>query len=674
MKTSLKSILLITICTLASQAMAQSVQVGSASGLPGETVLIPVTFTAGPTPSRDVTAIQLILAFATTYDLVESTEAAPLCGADPAIDPLAAELCGWGGLGSPNYQIQLVKAAAFPTAVIARINFTIPESAVPGTVDPVTVQQFLIGGAGGPLDPPPEILTGTITVNEGPQPDYASNPAPASGVALNVIQNSADPSQNVLISNVGEATSTLTGSCSETSDLDGVFDISGDTAFSVLEGAAAAVVTVTCDSAGSIALHTGEMTCTHDGDGTTESSPATYALSCNITEGPQAAYSDALSPDPLNLVAVEEGDANPTGTVTVSNTGDDDTTLTGTCSYSGDAEMSLANGAFSLGQSVSNVATLTCNASAEGNYSGSISCTHDAGNVGSPVIHAVTCDVGPPGDAVYSSVKAPGGVYDLTPPGDPVPVGTVIPTQDLVITNNPPEANDRELVLLNCGFSAQPLGSTPQGLAIGISATEPGSPLAPNASTTVTFSCDSSQAGDFSDVYSCDYDVDGDGASDGTAAYPVNCVVREAESEVTLSPESGGTVTIVAPLGGFGQGSVVFNEILDEGVNASLDDCYLDDETYFSIVSPASFPQPIPADGSLSVVVEGMGTADGQPTGTTLYCTYTDSENDGTTVSWTFGVVVQTAAIPTLSTWGLALMILTLLGLGGIVSRRKELS
>ncbi len=598
---------------------------------------------------------------------------------------LTANLSGCGGpLGGANVLCSeaiagTVKVLAFdssftplPDGSVGTLSFDI--SAAPIADYILTVQNELYGDAMEGNVPSTGSTNGLVQVVAGPQPDYASSPTPASGVALNVIQNNPDPSQNVFISNVGEDTSTLTGSCSETSDPDGVFDISGDTSFSVLEGATAAAVTVTCDSAGSIALHSGEMTCTHDGDGTTESSPAVYALSCNITAGPQAAYSDVLSPDPLDLIAVEEGDANPTGTVTVTNTGDAATTLAGTCSYSGDAQMSLANGAFSLGQNVSNVATLTCDASAEGSYSGSVSCSHDAGNVSSPVIHAVTCEVGPPGDAVYSSVKAPDGVYDLTPPGDPVPVGAVIPTQDLVITNNAPEANDRELVLLNCGFSNLDTGSTPQGLSLGLSATEPGSPLAPFASTTVTFSCDSSQAGDFSDVYSCDYDVDGDGASDGTASYPVNCVVREAESEVTLSPASGGTVTIVAPLGGFGQGSVVFNEVLDEGEDASLDDCYLDDETYFSIVSPASFPQLIPADGALSVVVEGMGTADGQPTSTTLYCTYTDSGNDGAVVSWTFDVVVQTAAIPTLSTWGLALMILTLLGLGGIVSRRRELS
>jgi|GEM_PF-2326484 len=552
-----------------------------------------------------------------------------------------------------------------PTGRLGTIVFQTDPNATPGDYNisflSVTVDQAA-----------PTEVVGKVTILPPPQPDYSSSPTPAAGVGLNVIVNDTDPSQNVLISNVGEATSTLTGSCTETADPDGLFSITGDTAFSVVQGASAAVVTVTCDSAGSIALHSGEMTCTHNGDGTTEASPAVYALSCNITAGPQAAYSDVLSPDPMNLAAAEQGDANPTGTITVTNAGDATTTLTGTCSYSGDTEMSLANGGFSLAQNASNVATLTCDATTEGSFTGSVSCTHNAGNVASPVTHDVSCTVGPPGDAVYSSVKAPDSVYDLTPAGNPVPVGATIPDQALVITNAAPEANDRELALLNCGL-VLPAGQVPLGTG-GIGATAPTSPLAPFASTTVYFSCDSSVVGDYTETYSCDYDVDGDAAADGTASYTVNCAVREAESEVSVSPVSGSTLTIYAPPGGVGQTSVTFSEILAEGIDGTLDNCYVDDTTYFSIVQPASFPQPIPEDGSVQVLVAGMGTEDGQPTSTTLHCTYSDSNNDATDVSWLVNVQILEVAIPTLSAWSLALMILTLLGLGGLVIRRRNLS
>lgn len=542
-----------------------------------------------------------------------------------------------------------------PTGRLGTIVFQTNPSATPGDYDisflSVTVDQAA-----------PTEVVGTVTILPPPEPDYSSNPTPAAGVALNVIQNDTDPFQNVLISNVGEATSTLTGNCSESADPDGVFTISGDTAFSVLQGDPADVVTVTCDSAGSIALHTGQMTCTHDGDGSTEASPAVYALSCNITAGPQAAYSDALSPDPLNLVAAEQGDANPTGTITVTNTGDAATTLTGTCSYSGDGQMSLANGGFSLAQNASNVATLTCDATAEGSFNGSISCTHNAGNVASPVVHDVSCAVGPPGPAVYSSNPAPDAIIDMTPPGDDVLVGSVDPTSVLQITNNAAELNDRDLALSNCAFAGSP----------EITATPVLSPLAPNLSTFVTFTCDTAAAGAFTGTYSCSYDEDGDVEPDGTATYTVNCGVRNPDSDSLVSPASGTTLTIVVPLGGSGQASVRFSEILDEGADGVLEGCSLDDTTYHSIISSTAYPQDIPSGGFLDVVVEGTNPGDPQlEASAVLTCTYSDSDSDGTQVSWPIDIVVQAEAIPTLSVWGLLAMILTLLGLGSMVLRRK---
>jgi len=326
--------------------------------------------------------------------------------------------------------------------------------------------------------------------------------------------------------------------------------------------------------------------------------------------------------------------------------------------------MSLANGAFSLAQNASNVATLTCDATAEGSFNGSVSCTHNAGNVASPVVHNVSCTVGPPGPAVYSSNPAPGATIDMTPPGDDVLVGSVDPTSVLQITNNPAEANDRDLALSNCAFAGSP----------EITATPVLSPLAPYSSTVVTFTCDTAAAGAFTGTYSCSYDETGDGQVDGTATYTVNCGVRGPESEVIENPVSGSTLTIYAPLGGVGQASVTFSEILAEGQDGTLENCYLDDTVYFSIIQPSSFPQVIPEDGSVQVLVEGMSTADGQSTTTTLHCSYSDSNNDATDVSWVVNVLTQEVAIPTLSAWSLTLMIFTLLGLGGLVIRRRNIS
>jgi len=586
---------------------------------------------------------------------------------------LTADLSGCGGsLGGATVLCSesvpgVIKFLAFdqtftplPSGSAGSLSFDI--SAAPIADYVLTVQNELYGDAQEGEVPSTGSTNGLIQVVEGPQPDYSSVPTPAQGVALNVIQNDTNPSQNVLISNSGEATSTLTGTCSESSDPDGVFTISGDTAFTVLKGDPDAVVTVTCNSAGSIALHTGEMSCTHDGDGTTETSPAVYALSCNITAGPQAAYSDVLSPDPLDLVAVEEGDANPTGTITVTNSGDASTTLIGTCSYSGDAEMSLANGGFSLAQNASNVATLTCDATTEGNYNGQISCTHDAENVASPVVHNVSCAVGPPGPAVYASSPASGATIDMTPPGDDALVGSADPTSVLQITNDAAELNDRDLALSNCAFAG----------SAEITATPVLSPLAPGLSTFVTFTCDTTAAGAFTGTYSCSYDENGDDVIDGTATYTVNCGVRDPESDAVVTPASGTALTITVPVGGSGQTSVRFSEIMSEGADGSLDGCSLDNTTYHSIVSSTTYPQAIPSGGFLDVVVQGNNPGDPLlVSSAVLTCTYSDSDSEAAEVSWPIDIVVRAEAIPTLSVGGLLAMVLTLLGLGGIALRRR---
>ena len=84
----------------------------------------------------------------------------------------------------------------------------------------------------------------------------------------------------------------------------------------------------------------------------------------------------------------------------------------------------------------------------------------------------------------------------------------------------------------------------------------------------------------------------------------------------------------------------------------------------------------IPSGGSLRVELEGTGPDDVDSVTTTLRCTYSDIGEDGeqeVDVSWPVEIVVQVYAIPTLSAWSLMAMILTLMGLGGMVIRRKML-
>jgi hypothetical protein len=655
MKAKFHVLLTFGLLSIGANALAQSIVVPTVAVDPGQTAVVSLDYVAAATVTN--------LDFTMSYDETVVDEAAIVVDCSTSIPGLTALNCS---VNTTTNQVRGIGVNFGATELSSTSGFAVVSFPVlPGAAVGDSVNAFVANFAnvsGGIVST--QNTTWTLTVSPPPQPDYFSVPTPATGIALSGIQNDIDPSLGVLITNAGEATSTLTGSCTETSDPDSLFTISGDTSFSVLAGGPSAVVTVTCDSAGAIGPHTGEMTCTHDGDGTTETSPAVYAMSCNITEGPQPAYSDMLSPSPLNLVAVEQGDANPTGTITVTNTGDVGTTLIGTCSYSGDAEMSLANGGFSLAQNASNVATLTCDATTEGNYNGQISCTHNAGNVASPVLHDVSCAVGPPGPAVYASSPAPGATIDMTPPGDDALVGSADPTSVLQITNNAAELNDRDLVLSNCAFAG----------SAEITATPVLSPLAPGLSTFVTFTCDTTAAGAFTGTYSCSYDENGDDLVDGTATYTVNCGVREPESDAVVTPASGTALTIIVPIGGSGQTSVRFSEIMDEGADGSLDDCSLDDTTYHSIVSSTTYPQAIPSGGFLDVVVQGNNPGDPLlVSSAVLTCTYSDSDSEATQVSWPIDIVVRAEAIPTLSIGGLLAMVLTLLGLGGIVLRRRML-
>ena len=381
-----------------------------------------------------------------------------------------------------------------------------------------------------------------------------------------------------------------------------------------------------------------------------------------VTAGPQPEFTGT----PAGLaMATEQGLADPTGSLTVTNTGQTDSLLTGTCTLlgGGSAEISMSNGGFTdiaIGAAGS-VVGVACDATAAGSYAATLSCTHNGSNA-SPADFPVTCEIAPPGAASYVSTPAPGATIEMTPGGD-VPVGATVPDQVLTISNGATDANDNDLVLMGCAWT----GSG------DITATAPTSPLAPMASTMVTFSCSAATVAANTGTYSCDYDTDADGSSDGTASYTVNCGVRAAASDIAESPASGAALRFVVPINGTGQTSVSFAEILDEGVDGTVDSCSMSDGSILSVVT--TLPATVAAGTSVSVTVEGSDPFDGSTSvDDTLTCTYTDSDSDPGTASWPVTMTIQTAAIPTLSSWGLMLMILTMLGLGGIVIRRKTLS
>lgn len=377
-----------------------------------------------------------------------------------------------------------------------------------------------------------------------------------------------------------------------------------------------------------------------------------------VTDGPEPAYNGVAAG--LTMNAAQEGDTDPTGSVTITNTGDAGTTLAGTCSLTGgDTEISLTSGGFSVAQgSAGAVVAVACDASAEGSYASTVSCAHNGTNVSSPVTYPVTCEVGPAGAASYISTPAIGSTIEMTP--EDVPTDTAVADQVLIINNGASDPADNDLILTNCGYTGD------AAITVGVG---PASPIAPNGSSSITFSCDTTTIGDYTGTYSCDYSVDG-GSTTAPASYPVHCGVRAAGSEVEATPGSGGGLSIVVPMNGTGFAGITFSEILDEGEDASVDSCTLSDGTDFVITT--ALPLVIPAGGSVQVQVQGTDPGDGSLGATdVLTCQITDS-NGTTEAVWNVQLTVQTTAIPTLSTWGLLAMFLAMLSLGGIVIRRKS--
>jgi hypothetical protein len=259
-------ILSVGAALLPLQAAAQDVAAGIDSGVPGDTVVIPVTLVAG----GDLAGIDLDI----TFTAGQFSAASASCTANNACSG-AFTNCSVSPDGTAN--IIVAAGSACSSGTLGEITLTIDPAATAGD-KPLIVT---IVGAGDSLGT--DLDLSTIGITDGNVSvlgaAYASTPAPTETITLGAKQNDPNPFQDVMINNVGVAGTTLTGTCSETSDPDDVFTISGDTDFAVGQPGTAATVTVTCDATADVGLHTGLMACTHNGDNIGD---AVYPLSCNI--------------------------------------------------------------------------------------------------------------------------------------------------------------------------------------------------------------------------------------------------------------------------------------------------------------------------------------------------------------------------------------------------------
>ncbi len=644
MKRLISKLAIAALALGSSALMAQSITVGSNSGLPGATVVVPVNFATGGTA---IGSIDVEVAFDNT-----NFSAASIDCSTTAVGQNGKVCSGSLAGGKFKGSFSGDGVNAFTTGLLFNLSFTIAGSATPGDKALDAVNATLTCGtpAGDDIGPPCTItLTdGKVTVSAGPQPLYASTPAPGALNVGTVAQGGTDPSTNVVINNAtGAVSTTLTGTCSETLDADNVFSLSGDTGFSVPQAGPTDTVTVTCDSAGSVANHTGTMSCSHNGS---NASPQVYNLSCNIT-GP-AFTSNPVAGTPLTFTPTEQNDPDPTKTISVTNTGGVGTLLDATCTDSVDPDgvFSVTGGSI-VDQSTTALAktvTVTCDtAGSVATHTGTLSCSHNGTNT-TPATYALSCQITPPGAAVYSSVPAAGSTINLTP--EPVAKGTNVATKSLVISNAATDPNDSDLQMA-CSLTGNAPPITQAGIAAGAVLIPPG------GSATAVFDCvPTTTAGNYSAQYECGYETSpvtgmasDTRAFDTFAAYTVTCDVREPHAVVEESPADGTPQEAIVPPGGSHTFSFVFTETADEGVEGTLENCSLVSGANYEITSPLSFPVPIPDGGSATVQVKGTDPGGVDSFGDVLNCTYSNNPlpdtpaahgNPSVDVSWPLNILV----------------------------------
>jgi hypothetical protein len=563
-----------------------------------------------------------------------------------------------------------------PTGALGTIDFTIGAGVAPPVTFPLTVSGEVYSNAALASVPAVGTTDGAVNASAGPQ-DYSSAPAPAPlNFAGGVLAGGTDPTLTIAIDNVAAAASTLSYNCAMDGGADAEITVtSGGGAQTLDHDAGTADVVVSCDAA-TDGTFTGDLVCTHNGIGTTETSPATYPLSCTIdaatptyTSVPAAASTIDLNGGAVAL----SGAGDLTTNLEISNTGDPATTLnTGNCSVAGGAAASFSigaplNAATAILTGNSSTAAITCTDPGTGNGDGTLltttlSCDNDDGS--GAVDYTLQCTFTDAGDAVFASTPAAGSTTDLTG-GTPVVTGTMVAAQDLVISNTT-AGGGQNLEILSCAEAGDAQITVTGGLANNTI-------IAPGASAAaVSFGCDTAAVGSYSKTYTCSYAIDGAQTPVvPNAVFTHSCETRAAGSAGSPVDGTVATLGITAPPGGSFTNNFTFAETNAEGVDVTNLACALDAAGTTAGFSIATAPSATIASGTSSDLVVQFADGGTPPLTGVVTCTYDDSVMAGNTVTINLAGSVQAIVVPTMSWMGYVAMMFGLLLVGFFGIRRR---
>jgi hypothetical protein len=246
--------------------------------------------------------------------------------------------------------------------------------------------------------------TYNVTCNVAGVPGYGSLPAAGTPLTINTTTGVAGTA-TVVISETGTADLSVTGFA-----LTGgpVLTVAGPAVpFDIPDASnATETLTVTCQSAAA-GTFAGTLTVNHNAAG----SPATYAVTCNVTVAAAPGYGSTPNPGQIINIATTVG-TNVNASIVVSETGTA-SLVVGPIVTAGSPQLSLITPAnFTiLDGGLPETVRIQCNAAAVGSFSTTVTIPHNA--VGSPATYTVNCDVTSAAQPKYSSVPAPGSTINV---------------------------------------------------------------------------------------------------------------------------------------------------------------------------------------------------------------------------------------------------------------------
>ncbi len=628
----------------AVSASAQTVTVPSLSGAPGDTLSATITYENG---GSDVSSYQFDIQYdRTNTGVVSFPECPASSGATNGTTNCTVEADG-------QTDVWRVGEFTVPSAVITSGNvavfeYTIPVSTPPGTY-PLTVVDFAA------FDTTGADVTGTFTVNAGDitvsappgSGFYSSTPAPGSTLDLGTADvGSATAGAVLSVENLSPDTDfdvTAIGTTAETAVAPGApqtVPFGGNVDFTF---------TCTPDARGN---NTGSLSVTHDAAAGAPS-PVSYDYTCAGTS-PNVAVSTTT----INLSGVIGG-TNPSDTFDITNADDGFTSAATNAALaeSGTPEISITDGLTDATISVDETDSVTveCDTTNSGMFSETISLTYDdpaAGGGTGQIDVTVNCDIANAVPSFAGSPAAPGPLNFGT-----VTNGTTSAPIGIDVSNDgvgPSPASDLNI--------ASATVSDPQ-FAVTVNDSGPfvvGDPAVADA-VEVTCTPDAGTTGSFTGTLTINHNGD-----DDPTTYNLECA-GQTDATFSSTPPDGGNLNlgIVPPVTMTPPGDITFS---NGGSADSYDvDCTVTDPDGVFTFSPDPISFTVAPGGSQAATFQCTPAAP-QIYQADVACTITGA--DVASANYTVTCAGQPLVVPTMNRWGLILMALVLLALGGFAGRR----